>query len=424
MTGSIVATDQPFNEQIDFFRQKKLVPTNKWDDLLRGDHDHGFMVAGANRGELLVDLRRAVDKAIATGSTLDTFRKDFDQIVRRYGWSYNGERGWRTETIYATNLSTSYAAGRYAQMTDPDMLRARPFWRYRHSDNVRNPRPEHQAQDGKVYRADDAFWKVWFPPNGWGCQCSVEAISARDLKRMGKDAPDTPPEDYADAKGIDRGFEYAPGESLAKGPAVRALAEGERLVEAERITPGVAADAPVEPRQSKVNDVRMTTRNRESALALTRNILGGDDRVFSIARGAATLPLRINAEALVDKFNKAGQLDRLRFMPQLVEMLADPDEVFLGFVRMSDGTVRLSVRVLAQLIAGRNRHFMLVAGAGEDGNLAAITFIPAAGRRIAYPEGQRWGRRLYRRGEAITAPVKPASEGSQNGAVSPTKAEN
>ena len=36
---------------------------------------------GALKDDLLIDLRKAVEKAITGASTLQDFRKDFDQIV-------------------------------------------------------------------------------------------------------------------------------------------------------------------------------------------------------------------------------------------------------------------------------------------------------------------------------------------------------
>ena len=85
------------------------------------------------------EKREAVDKAIADGTTLEEFRRDFDRIVARYGWDYNGGRDWRTRVIYETNLNTSYAAGRWEQ------LQAAPFWQYEHADWVENPRHQHLA---------------------------------------------------------------------------------------------------------------------------------------------------------------------------------------------------------------------------------------------------------------------------------------
>ncbi|MDE2442099.1 MAG: head morphogenesis protein, partial [Betaproteobacteria bacterium] len=57
----------PFAEQLDFFRAKLNLPTDRWDDIQRAAHDRAFIVAGAGEADLLADLRAAVDKAIAEG---------------------------------------------------------------------------------------------------------------------------------------------------------------------------------------------------------------------------------------------------------------------------------------------------------------------------------------------------------------------
>ena len=161
---------RPFAEQLAFFRHKlgNLVPTATWRDLWQAAHDTGFMVAGAAKADLLADLAQAVDAAIAEGETIEEFRKRFGAIVEKHGWhGWTGEetkagRAWRTRVIYTTNLRTSYAAGRYAQ------LKEFPFWVYRHS-GAENPRLQHLAWDGLTLPANHPFWKTHYPPNGWNC---------------------------------------------------------------------------------------------------------------------------------------------------------------------------------------------------------------------------------------------------------------
>ncbi len=99
---------QPFQEQIEYFLQKSVRPTSEWTDILRGDHDRAFVIAGAKDMDMLRDFQEAIGDAIREGRTLDDFRKDFDRIVAKYGWSYNGERGWRSRVIFETNVRTSY----------------------------------------------------------------------------------------------------------------------------------------------------------------------------------------------------------------------------------------------------------------------------------------------------------------------------
>ncbi|MEX0617540.1 MAG: phage minor head protein [Pseudohongiellaceae bacterium] len=196
--------------------------------MWKQSHDTGFMVAGAAKADLLNDLRNAVDEAIAEGTTLEQFRARFDETVEKTGWDYKGGRGWRTRVIYETNLRTAYAAGRHAQLTDPDLLRVRPYWQYLHGGSA-DPREEHLRWDGMVLPADHPWWNEHYPPNGWGCSCKVVAKSQADLKRMGKDVPDQAPtvlrEPWQDPtgarqedipEGVDPGFNYPPGRSVAE----------------------------------------------------------------------------------------------------------------------------------------------------------------------------------------------------------------
>lgn len=251
----------PFSEQIDFFRRKLNQNTLRYTDVWEYEHDHAFMVAGANRADLVADFRAAIDKAIADGTTLADFRKDFDRIVAKYGWSYNGGRNWRSRVIYETNLRTSYAAGRYQQLQAAKKFR--PYWQYVHSDAVAHPRPLHLAWNGLVLHADDPWWTTHFPPNGWGCQCTIHALNDRDLKRLGKDGPDTaPPDDLQTVTvgvrgpnpqtvqtpaGVDPGFGYTPGssaferltqDSLSKTtqlPAAAAVPSTQEILELARV---------------------------------------------------------------------------------------------------------------------------------------------------------------------------------------------
>lgn len=208
----------PFKEQERFFREKLNIPTQKWTDLWKDQHAKGFMVAGAYRADLLSDFRSAVDKAIGKGTTLADFRRDFDSIVAQHGWSYNGSRKWRSELIYSTNIRTAYAAGRWEQMTDPDVMDFYGYLEYRHGDS-RVPRPEHLAWDGLVLPANDPWWQTHYPPNGWGCKCRVFAATAEQWQAAGSkgQAPPSPIDPKTgEPVGIDEGWGYNVGEAAKR----------------------------------------------------------------------------------------------------------------------------------------------------------------------------------------------------------------
>lgn len=224
---------QPFAEQVAFFRRKlrRLVPTRRWDDMVREAHDDGFMVAGATEADLLTDLAAAVDKAIAEGRGIEEFRRDFRDVVRRNGWTgWTGEgsvkgEAWRVGVILRTNAYTSYSAGRHAQLLDGDFK----YWVYRHGGS-REPRLQHLSWNGLALPPDHEFWTTHYPPSDWGCSCYVVgARSDRAVVRLGGDLAKTLPGDWRrrDPKtgapiGIGKGWDYAPGASVS--PLVRAMA--------------------------------------------------------------------------------------------------------------------------------------------------------------------------------------------------------
>ena len=224
MVSKYAPIHQAFAEQIEFFRQKLNLPTEVWDDIERAAHDRAFVVAGAQGADLLNDLRGSIDKAINQGTGLEQFRKDFAQIVAKHGWTgWTGEGtkagvAWRTKVIYQTNMATSYAAGRWKQLNDPELLKIMPYWQYHHNDSVLHPRPLHLLWNGLTLPPDHPFWQTHFPPGGWGCQCWVSAVTKEKYMLAIANGKGKPPEgwDAVDPKtsapvGIDKGFDYAPG---------------------------------------------------------------------------------------------------------------------------------------------------------------------------------------------------------------------
>ncbi|QYK42857.1 MAG: hypothetical protein KF887_07075 [Paracoccaceae bacterium] len=218
---------RPFPEQVAAFRLRlgDLRPTRAWTDLWQAEHDRAFMVAGALKADLLADLAAAVQSAIEEGTGIERFRAEFREIVERRGWhGWTGEgskRGeaWRTRVIYKTNMQTTFAAGRWAQLKQAGF----PLLIYRHGGSL-EPRLQHLGWDGLILPADHPFWQTHAPPNGWGCSCYViGARSMRDAVRKGGKPGKTLPDGWAVRSpktgappGIDKGWAYAPGASVAE----------------------------------------------------------------------------------------------------------------------------------------------------------------------------------------------------------------
>ncbi|MGQ0621348.1 MAG: PBECR2 nuclease fold domain-containing protein [Panacagrimonas sp.] len=391
----------PFAEQIEFFRQKVPLGTRAWTDIWEGEHARAFVVAGAMKDELLIDFKTSIDKAISEGTTLENFRKDFDSIVTRHGWSYNGGRNWRTRVIYETNLRTSYQAARFKQMDEIKALR--PFWEYRHSDLVQDPRPEHLAWDKLVLSADDPFWKTHYPPNGWGCQCTVFALSKRDLDAMGKAEPDQAPTLEYEAKtvgvrgpnprtvqvpkGIDPGWGYNPGEAaFGRRLSEEAMAQWRATGPAqwERLTPGgwLESGRPERlPAEVASRELVGRAASVAAVAANLRGLLGGEERTFR----PGGVAVKVDALTLAQHV----PLDRSAFLPAMIEVLENPQEVWVSFERHSaSGQVVLRSRIIRVLRHDKDRAILFVANA-RAGQLEGYTFF--ATRDLKYINGQRSG---------------------------------
>jgi phage-Barnase-EndoU-ColicinE5/D-RelE like nuclease3/Phage Mu protein F like protein len=287
---------QQFQEQIDFFRAKLNLPTERWDDIKTRANDKAFYVAGAQKADLLNDLRQAVDKTI-TGGSIGQFRKDFAEAVRKSGWAGWAGQGtkageaWRTRVIYQTNIATSYAAGRWAQLNDPDLARVRPFWQYIHSDSVLSPRPLHKAwgDSNLTLPKDHPFWRTHFPPNGWGCQCRIKAVRSPTA-----DDATTPPEgwDTIDPKtgapvGIDKGWDYAPGANT--DASLRSLVQDKLITHPKAIGKALTVD---------INRY-INTKDQASAYA-ARALLGGAVNESPLWLGFVDDAKRVSAVAGAD----------------------------------------------------------------------------------------------------------------------------
>lgn len=343
----------PFQEAIDFFRQKLNLPSQTWRDIEGRSHDRAFVVAGAMKDALLADLRAEIDKAIAGKTTLEEFRKNFDAIVARHGWTgWTGEgseagRAWRTRVIYETNLKTAYAAGRYAQMTDPDIVKVYKWWRYRHAF-YRQPeraRPEHRdIWNGTVLRFDDPWWDTHYPPNGWNCSCGVETLSDRELKAEGIEPDEAPPittrtvidpktgEKVQVPNGIDFGWDHAPGQDWSRGLVPRELRKP--------LDPPVGPRRPVDLQplgnisQPFKSERLPDSASPEDAVKAFLSEFGASWDQPSLFRDASGHVIPISRELFTrgDGRFKGGSRARHLDMPQLAETIKDPDEIWVEWL--------------------------------------------------------------------------------------------
>lgn len=349
---------QDFREQIDFLTQKRPKPTRVWTDAMQGDHDRAFVVAGATNMAMLEEFHAAVTEAARTYD-IGAFGQEFDRIVEKYGWSYNGGRNWRVRTIFETNIRTSYMAGRLLQMRDPDVVKSFPYWQYRHADTrvPQNPRAEHVRWDNMVLDWDDPWWDIHFPPNDWQCSCGVRNLTRRQLARLGKSGPDKAPaiirkpythkssgETVMLPEGVGYGWDYMPGNLWERGLVPSALIdEGGGLIHDGRHVVQIDLPAPLQD--------LLDAAKPFSARPLPETGLSDEDYVRAflqpfgadIGRAVLWTDAAGHAVPISEEFFRArdgrwkvGKRGRARLAPLMAEALMDPDEIWLGVAAKPD----------------------------------------------------------------------------------------
>ena len=187
----------PPPEVLNYFEQKRLRPAFSWQDVWGEEHAYGFTVAKAVDTELLSTFKGSIETALREGQGFETWRAGIESDLRRLGWwgprtvadpagidpaaTVDFSRPRRLRTIYWSNMRSARAAGQWERMERTKA--ALPYILYVRTAAA-DPRPEHLSWVGIILPVDDPFWRTHFPPNGWGCLCSVRQISAREAERL------------------------------------------------------------------------------------------------------------------------------------------------------------------------------------------------------------------------------------------------
>jgi SPP1 gp7 family putative phage head morphogenesis protein len=179
-------------EQIDYLQKKGYKLTFNYQEMIGEIHHKAFTVAKVTRLDLLKDIHTSLLKAQKEGLDFNQWKKDIIPTLQKYGWWGQTEvtdpksgktktidvNSRRLETIFDTNMRTSYSAARFAQIKRS----GREYIRY-NSILDSKTRPSHSKHHGKIFHIDSDFWKSNYPPNGWKCRCFVTAHTAKELKR-------------------------------------------------------------------------------------------------------------------------------------------------------------------------------------------------------------------------------------------------
>lgn len=191
----VTSDPQRAEEAIAWFRDRIPMLKEVWEALEERARRKAFTVAGVAHLDLIADVWAALDEAIATGITFEAFQAAASD---RLAHNWSGENPSRVNTIFRTNVQMAYAAGRFQQITEPAVLKGRPFWLF---DAVLDDgtTPTCRGLNGLVLPANDARWRGRIPPLHFQCRSGIRTLTRAQALERG--IADEPP-DHAAAEGF------------------------------------------------------------------------------------------------------------------------------------------------------------------------------------------------------------------------------
>ncbi|UAW08045.1 hypothetical protein [Myxococcus phage Mx4 ts27htf-1hrm-1] len=202
--GPASATPARFAEAVEYFRARLAVTDEAWRAMSEEARQRAFKVAGVAQLDLVASVWKALDKAVAEGTTFADFKREVGAALKKEWGGSVRNPGARLETIYRTNVQTAYSRGTWAQIQDEDTRAVRPFIK---SVPI--------LGDGRtsvicatigtvILPADHPWWLTHWAPLHFNCRRTQTGLTRRAAEKQG--VTQVPP-----AVAAAPGFGRAPG---------------------------------------------------------------------------------------------------------------------------------------------------------------------------------------------------------------------
>lgn len=186
----------PFQAAIDDIvtREPRLLEIAPGEELTMAEkvaklyqEEHAFAFARKTSGVVTEKVQLTIARLIEEGTARPAAVKVLAELT---GWSES-----YADTVYGTNLSTAYSAGRIRIGLKPAVLAAMPAWEYvtandsdvrrgRKEDGPKSgPKENHKAAHGAIFAKTDPIWDRLMPPASYRCRCQIRSVTREELER-------------------------------------------------------------------------------------------------------------------------------------------------------------------------------------------------------------------------------------------------
>jgi SPP1 gp7 family putative phage head morphogenesis protein len=153
-----------------------LTPKNALDYF----RNKAFWISGIENEKFIAEVKRSLERALSDGSTYQEFVNNFRQLYQSYG--IVPDNAIRIDTIFRTNLFTSYTAGLVKQVDQ--VKESFPVWRYVSILDNRT-RQSHRNLNGKLFRNGP------YPPISFNCRCTPQFLHKFQLDKISEPVSDS-----------------------------------------------------------------------------------------------------------------------------------------------------------------------------------------------------------------------------------------
>jgi SPP1 gp7 family putative phage head morphogenesis protein len=190
------APEMSYDEAVSFLKSRIPLTKDEWTALEPQLRYRAFTVAALSEVDTVEQARQLCLKAVEDGTPLSEFWTEAHTLEG----AGVGESPWYWETVYRTNMQTTYNAGRAAEF-----MKSQP--EYLEFVGIEDGRQTEICRDrsGTILPATHPFWKKNWPPLHFNCRSTVRAVFQEEV-------------DYEREKDSAWGTtKYLPTDSPAKG---------------------------------------------------------------------------------------------------------------------------------------------------------------------------------------------------------------
>lgn len=175
MTWTATADVERFDEAVDHFLKRTIMPADQARQLDASARASAFWVGGGMQMSAVQDVFGQIEKALESG-------EPFEEWKARVGESF--KLNSHAETVFRNATQQAYNFGRWHQMTDPAVLKFRPYGMV---DAILDDATTAYCRelDGTIVALEDPWWDTHYFPAHHRCRTSVRSMRKAEAERRG-----------------------------------------------------------------------------------------------------------------------------------------------------------------------------------------------------------------------------------------------